>query len=81
MRFLGWEPPPHPAQSKMADAPCLIAYRNMGVNLKFHVLPTNVSMTLCQQEICHQTHVLCGRTTFGSELKLSTKLIRSLRLL
>ena len=28
-----------------------------------------------------QTHVLCGCTTFGTELKLSTKLIRSLRLL
>ena len=28
-----------------------------------------------------QTHVLCGCTTFGTELKLGTKLIRSLRLL
>ena len=28
-----------------------------------------------------QTHVLCGGTTFGIELKLGTKLIRSLRLL
>ena len=25
---------------------------------------TNVSMTLCNWQICHQTHVLCGRTTF-----------------
>ena len=28
-----------------------------------------------------QTHVLCGCTAFGTELKLGTKLIRSLRLL
>ena len=28
-----------------------------------------------------QTHVLCGCTTFGTELKLGTILIRSLRLL
>ena len=27
-------------------------------------LTTNVSMTLCTWQICHQTHVLCGRTTF-----------------
>ena len=27
------------------------------------------------------THVLCGCTTFGTELKLGTKLIRSVRLL
>ena len=27
-------------------------------------LTTNVSMTLCSWQICHQTHVLCGRTTF-----------------
>ena len=26
--------------------------------------PTNVSMTLCNWQIRHQTHVLCGRTTF-----------------
>ena len=28
-----------------------------------------------------QTHVLCGCTTFGTELNLGTKSIRSLRLL
>ena len=39
----------------------------------------NVSMTLCDSQICHQTHVLCGCTTLGTELKLGTKLIRSLR--
>ena len=44
-------------------------------------LTTNVSMTLCNSQIRHQTHVLCGRTTFGTELKLGTKLIRPLRLL
>ena len=27
-------------------------------------LTTDVSMTLCSWQICHQTHVLCGRTTF-----------------
>ena len=27
-------------------------------------LTTNVSMTLCNWQICHQTHVLCGCTTF-----------------
>ena len=27
-------------------------------------LTTNVSMTLCNWQICHQTHVLCSRTTF-----------------
>ena len=27
-------------------------------------LTTNVSMTLCNWQICHQTHVLCGRSTF-----------------
>ena len=27
-------------------------------------LTTNVSMTLCDWQICHQAHVLCGRTTF-----------------
>ena len=27
-------------------------------------LTTNVSMTLCNWQICHQTHVLCGRITF-----------------
>ena len=43
-------------------------------------LTTNVYMTLCDWQIC-QTHVLCGCTTFGTELKLGTKLIRSLRLL
>ena len=44
-------------------------------------LTTNVSMTLRDWQIRHQTHVLCGCTTFGTELKLGTKLIRSLRLL
>ena len=27
-------------------------------------LTKNVSMTLCSWQTCHQTHVLCGRTTF-----------------
>ena len=27
-------------------------------------------MTLCDSLICHQPHVLCGCTTFGTELKL-----------
>ena len=31
-------------------------------------LTTNVSMTLCHWHIRHQTHVLCGHTTFGTEL-------------
>ena len=44
-------------------------------------LTTNVSMTLCDSQIRHQTHVLCGCTMFGTESKLGTKLIRSLRLL
>ena len=44
-------------------------------------LTTNVSMTLCDSQIRHQTHVLCGCTMFGTELKLGPKLIRSLRLL
>ena len=48
---------------------------------KWQTLTTNVSVTLCDSQICHQTHVLCGCTTFGTELKLGTKLIRSLRLL
>ena len=48
---------------------------------KGQTLMTNVSMTLCESQICHQTHVLCGCTTFGTELKLGPKLIRSLRLL
>ena len=39
-------------------------------------LTTNVSMTLCDSQIRHQTHVLCGCTTFGTELKLGPKLIR-----
>ena len=41
---------------------------------------TNVSMTLCDLQIRHQTHVLCGCTTFGTELKFGPKLIQSLRL-
>ena len=44
-------------------------------------LTTNVPMNLCDSQIRHQTHVLCGCTTFGTELKFGTKLIRSLRLL
>ena len=44
-------------------------------------LTTNVSMTLCDSQIRHQTHVLFGCTMFGTELKLGPKLIRSLRLL
>ena len=43
-------------------------------------LTTNVYMTLCDSQI-RQTHVLCGCTKFGTELKLGTKLIRSVRLL
>ena len=43
-------------------------------------LTTNLSMTLCDSQI-RQTHVICGCTMFGTELKLGTKLIRSLRLL
>ena len=34
-----------------------------------------------KNEVQTQTHVLCGCTTFGTELKLGTKLMRSLRLL
>ena len=29
-------------------------------------LTKNVSMTLCNWQSCHQTHVLCGCTTFGT---------------
>ena len=36
-------------------------------------LTTNVPMTLCDSQIRHQTHVLCGCTTFGTELKLGPK--------
>ena len=42
-------------------------------------LTKNVSTTLCGWQICHQTHVLCGCTTFGTELKLGTTLTRSIR--
>ena len=42
-------------------------------------LTTNVYMTLCTWQI-RQTHVLCGCTKFGVEVKLGTKLIQSLRL-
>ena len=48
---------------------------------KGQTLMTKVSMTLCDSQIRHQTHALCGCTKFGTELKLGTKLIRSLRLL
>ena len=44
-------------------------------------LTTNVSMTLCDSQICYQTHVVYGCTMFGTRLKLGPKLIRSLRLL
>ena len=30
-------------------------------------LTTNVSITLCNWQTCHQTHVLCGCTAFGTE--------------
>ena len=30
-------------------------------------ITTNVSMTQCDWQICHQTHVLCGCTIFGTE--------------
>ena len=30
-------------------------------------LTTNVSMALCSWQIRHQTHVLCGCTTLGTE--------------
>ena len=43
-------------------------------------LTTNVSMTLCNWQILHQTNVLCGCTTFGTEVKLGPKLIWSLHL-
>ena len=48
---------------------------------KWQTLTTNVSITLCDSQTRHQTHVFCGCTTFGTELKLGPKLIRSLRLL
>ena len=44
-------------------------------------LTTNVSMTLCDSQIRHQTHVLFCCTMFGAKLKLGPKLIRSLHLL
>ena len=51
------------------------------VCLSGQTLTTNVSMTLCDSQIRHKTHVLCGYTTFGTELKLGPKLIWSIRLL
>ena len=51
------------------------------VGLSGQALTTNVSMTLCDSQIRHQTHVLSGCTTFGTELKLGPKLIQSLCLL
>ena len=51
------------------------------VGLSGQTLTTNVSMTLCDSQFCHETHVLCGCTMLGTELKLGPKLIRSLRLL
>ena len=44
-------------------------------------LTTNVSMTLCGSQICHETHVLCGCTMFGTKSKLGPNLIRSPHLL
>ena len=49
--------------------------------IKWQTLTTNVSMTLCNSQIRHQTNVLCGCTTSGTELKLGPKLIQSLCLL
>ena len=49
------------------------------VGLSGQTLTTNVSMTLCDSQIRHKNHVLCGCTTFGTELKLGPKLIRSPR--
>ena len=43
-------------------------------------LTTNVSMTLSNRQIRHQTRVSCGCTTFGTELKLGTTGGRSLLL-
>ena len=43
------------------------------VGLSGQTLTTNVSMTLCDSQICHETHVLCGCPMFGSELKLGPK--------
>ena len=51
------------------------------VGLSGQTLTTNVSMTLCDSPIRHETHVLCGCAMFRTELKLGPKLIRSLRLL
>ena len=51
------------------------------VGLSGQTRTTNVSMTLCDSQIRHETHVLCGCTMFGAELKLGPKLIRFLRLL
>ena len=48
---------------------------------KWQTLTTNVSMTLCDSQIRHQTNALCGCTTFGTELKLGPKLIQSLHLM
>ena len=38
-------------------------------------LTTKLSMTLCNSQVRHQTHVLCVCTMFGTELKLGPKLI------
>ena len=43
-------------------------------------ITTNVSMTLCNWRICHQTHVLWLHYIWY-QIKLGPKLIRSLRLL
>ena len=42
-------------------------------------LATNVSMTLCNWQICHQTIVLMWLHYIWQRIKLGTKLIRSLR--
>ena len=51
------------------------------VGLSGQTVTANVSMTRCDSQIRHETHVLCGCTMFGTELKLGPKLIWSLRLL
>ena len=57
-------------------------YQNQSyVGSSGQTLTTNVSMTLCDSQIRHKTHVLCGCTTFGTKLKLGPKLIQSLCLL
>ena len=69
-------PPPHPPSSREAGAADArkgdmvhkYPQNQSYVGSTGQTLTTNVSMTLCNWRICHQTHVLCGRTTFGTEL-------------